>query len=473
MDQHENADIQVSGGGSSVGIQSAGEGTADIGMASRQIKDSETDEYPDLVEHVVAKDGIAIILHTSNSISRLSTAQLKSIYKGEYTNWKDIGGPETEIVVVGRDTASGTREFFHDHVMNKEDFVSGMLEKASNAGVLEAVKGTEGAIGYVGLGYVDETVKAVKIDGVDPTVANVISGDYPVSRSLYMYTQGEPDGLAKEFLDFIKSSDGQEIVEQEGFVPLSGSGGGGSGVQTISITGSTTVLPISSNCAEAYMDAHDNVDIQVSGGGSSVGIRAAGEGTADIGMASRQIKDSERDKYPNLVERVVARDGIAIIVHTSNSITDLSTAQLKSIYKGEHTNWKDLGGPDAQIVVVGRDTASGTREFFHDHVMNKEDFVSGMLEKASNAGVLETVQDTEGAIGFVGLGYVDETVKAVKIDGVDPTVANVISGDYPVSRALYMYTDGQPTGLAGDFIDFILSSEGQAIVEEEGFVPLQ
>ncbi len=242
---------------------------------------------------------------------------------------------------------------------------------------------------------------------------------------------------------------------------------------TIEIAGSTTVLPIASKCAEEYMDQHDDADIQVSGGGSSVGIQSAGEGTADIGMASRQIKDSEMDEYPDLVEHVVAKDGIAIIVHTSNTVAKLTPAQVKSIYKGEVTNWNEVGGPDKVIVVVGRDTASGTREFFHEAVLDEEDFVSGMLEKASNAGVLETVKGTEGAIGFVGLGYVDETIKALKINDAVPTVANVISGDYPISRSLYMYTKGQPTGLANDFINFILSSEGQAIVAEEGYVPLQ
>jgi len=241
---------------------------------------------------------------------------------------------------------------------------------------------------------------------------------------------------------------------------------------SISVVGSTTVQPIAVKAAEKYMDEHKDTDVQVSGGGSSVGIQSVGEGTADIGMASRQIKDSEKQLYPDLVEHAIANDGIAIILHPSNRITKLSMAQLKSIYKGEITNWKALGGPDMAIVVVGRDSASGTREFFHEKVMNKEDFVATQLEKSSNAGVKESVKGTEGAIGYVGLGYVDETVKAVKVDGVDATVATVLSKSYPISRSLYMYTQGQPTGLAKSFIDFIKSAEGQKIVEDEGFVPL-
>jgi phosphate transport system substrate-binding protein len=241
---------------------------------------------------------------------------------------------------------------------------------------------------------------------------------------------------------------------------------------SVSIIGSTTVQPLAAKTAEQYMDENEDADIQVSGGGSSTGIQSVGEGTADIGMASRQIKSSETEMYPELVQHVIASDGIAIIIHPSNSIADLSIAQLKAIYKGEITNWNGIGGPDMEVVVVGRDSASGTREFFHDRVMDKEDFVATQLEKASNAGVKESVENTEGAIGYVGLGYLDQSVKSIKIDGVDATVANVISGSYPVSRSLFMYTQGQPSGLAKEYLDFVKSADGQRIVEDEGFVPL-
>lgn len=249
-----------------------------------------------------------------------------------------------------------------------------------------------------------------------------------------------------------------------------------SGTGSISVTGSTTVLPIAQKAAEAYMDNNQQADIQVSGGGSSVGVQAVGEGTADIGMASRELKDSEKEKYPDLVQHVVARDGIAVFVNPSNTVETITPAQVKAIYRGNITNWNELGGPDLEIVVVGRDSASGTREFFQDAVMNKEDFVSTQLEKNSNGAVQQTIAQTPGAIGYVGLGYVDDTVKALKIDvdgtAVEPTVANVLNNAYPLSRSLNMFTKGEATGLAKDYIDFILSPEGQKIVEEEGFVPL-
>ena len=251
---------------------------------------------------------------------------------------------------------------------------------------------------------------------------------------------------------------------------------GGEKIETLSIRGSTTVLPIAQKGAEMYMDMHGHVDIQVSGGGSSVGMQSVGEGTADIGMASRDLKDSERAAYPNLHQIAVARDGIALIVHPSNPVTSVTVEQVKKIYDGTYTTWSELGGTDTEIVVIGRDSASGTREFFWEYVMKKEDFVSGMLEKNSNGAVKQTVSQTPGAIGYVGLGYIDETVKALKItvgtQEVEPTVANVQSGLYPISRSLYFVVIGEPEGLTKDFIDFLLSSEGQRIVEEEGFVPI-
>jgi phosphate transport system substrate-binding protein len=252
--------------------------------------------------------------------------------------------------------------------------------------------------------------------------------------------------------------------------------GGDQEIETLSVTGSTTVLPIVQLTAEKYMDLHSTVNILVSGGGSSVGVKSVGEGTADMGMASRDMKDEEKTSYPDVKPIVVARDGIAVIVHPSNPVSSLTVEEIKGIYKGIYTNWSELGSDDMEIVVIGRDSASGTREFFWTEVMDKEDFVATMLEKNSNGAVKQTVSQTPGAIGYVGLGYIDETVKAVKVrEGsreIEPTVENVKNGSYPISRSLYLLVKGEPTGLAKDFIDFILSEEGQRIVEEEGFVPV-
>ena len=244
----------------------------------------------------------------------------------------------------------------------------------------------------------------------------------------------------------------------------------------LSIAGSTTILPFAQAAADAYMKTHGNADIRVSGGGSSAGIQAVGEGTADIGMSSRDIKPEETARYPGLRQTVIGSDGIAMIVHPANSVGPLTLAQVKGIYRGTYANWKDVGGPDLPIVVVGRDSASGTREFFFEKVMEKEDFVRTQLEKNSNGAVQQTVAQTPGAIGYVGLGYLDRTVKAVPIlvsgSPVEPSAQNVLGGKYPVSRQLVMITKGEPQGLAKDYLAFVTGAEGRLILEKEGYVPL-
>jgi phosphate transport system substrate-binding protein len=248
------------------------------------------------------------------------------------------------------------------------------------------------------------------------------------------------------------------------------------GIQSLTVTGSTTVLPIAQSAAEAYMDAHSNADIRISGGGSGVGVQAIGEGTADIGMSSRELTADEMSKYPNLVVTPIAGDGIAIIVNPSNTVNSLTPAQVKDIYQGNITNWKEVGGPDKAIVLIGRDSASGTRTFFTESVLNKENAAPTMLEQNSNGGVLQSVAQTPGAIGYISIGYLDNTVKGLDLlvngNPVTPTIANVKNGQYPISRPLLMLTQGAPQGLAKSYIDFILSPDGQKIVVDQGYVNL-
>jgi phosphate transport system substrate-binding protein len=248
------------------------------------------------------------------------------------------------------------------------------------------------------------------------------------------------------------------------------------GGSVLSITGSTTVLPIAAQAAEKYMDTHPDIDVQVNGGGTGAGVQAAGEGTALIGMASRDLKAEEKKKYPDLVAHQIAIDGIAIITNAANPIPSLTLEQVKKIYDGNITTWKDVGGKDASIVVVGRDSASGTREFFYSDVMKKTDFVRTQLEKNSNGAVKQTIEQTPDAIGYVGLGYVDKTVHAVplSVNGalVSPGIETVKAGTYPVARPLHLLTKGQPAGSAAEFIAFLDSAEGQKIITDEGFIPI-
>ena len=240
--------------------------------------------------------------------------------------------------------------------------------------------------------------------------------------------------------------------------------------ETISIAGSTTVLPVAQAAAEEYMNQHSNADIQVSGGGSGVGATSVIGGTADIGMLSRDLKASEKEGN-TLKEFVVGKDGIALVVHPSNTVSDLSLEQVKAIYQGEITNWKEVGGADSEIVLIGRDSSSGTREFFTEFVLNKEDAAKEMQELNSNGAVAQAVSITPGAIGYVSLEYVDDSLKAFSIGGVAPTVDNVISGIYEINRPLLMVTNGEPEGLAADYLAFILSEEGQQILKDSGFIP--
>ncbi|OGD79459.1 MAG: hypothetical protein A2Y64_00190 [Candidatus Coatesbacteria bacterium RBG_13_66_14] len=257
---------------------------------------------------------------------------------------------------------------------------------------------------------------------------------------------------------------------------LTGCGGEGNGepseVVTLSVNGSTTVTPIMQCVAEVYEAA----DLEVSGTGSGDGITALIDGRTDLAMSSRKMKDKEKEdaaaKGVKPVEVVIARDGIAIVVHPSNPVSGLTLEQVKDIYLGKITNWKALGGPDAEIVPVTRDSASGTFEVFAELVMDKEPIVPGAVTQNSNGTVRSAVAESEGAIGYVGLGYVDKTVKAVAIDGVVPSEDTVNGGTYKIARDLNLYYPEGASQAVLDLVKFVLGKEGQKIVADEGFIPL-
>ncbi len=252
--------------------------------------------------------------------------------------------------------------------------------------------------------------------------------------------------------------------------------------QTIKISGSTTVLPIVQKAADQYMAAHPDADIQVSGGGSGVGIQAIGAKTVDIGMSSREVTKDEMAKNPSFIVTSVAQDGIAVIVNPANTIQYITLDEAKDIYLGKITKWSEITGANVpntnnQIVVIGRDSTSGTRTYFDETILLKATPTNKMLEKNSNGAVLQTVAQTPGSIGYVSIGFVSKDVKALPIwynaqKIVPASLDNVKTKTYPVSRDLYVITNGQPSGLAGDFIKYILSADGQKIVADEGYVAL-
>ncbi|MCL2484473.1 MAG: phosphate ABC transporter substrate-binding protein [Endomicrobia bacterium] len=245
----------------------------------------------------------------------------------------------------------------------------------------------------------------------------------------------------------------------------------------IVLEGSTTVLPIAQRAAEEFMDSNSKADLTVRGGGSGVGINSLVSGTCDIAMASRSIRDTEiqaaASKGRKTKATVIAMDGIAVIVNRNNSISGLSKKQIADIYTGKITNWSEVGGKNESIVVVSRDSASGTYETFSELALNKQKVVGKALMQASNQAIVTTITNTPGAIGYVGIGYISNSIKAVKIDGISASNETVLTGKYPYSRPLFFYTNGDPKGMVKDFIDFLLSDDGQKIVGEEGFVPLQ
>jgi len=245
----------------------------------------------------------------------------------------------------------------------------------------------------------------------------------------------------------------------------------------IVIKGSTTVLPIAQSCSEVFMDQNSDISISVQGGGSGVGIASLIDGTCNIADASRPIKDKEiamaKEKGIDPVANVVARDAIAVAVHPSNDIDGLTLAQIKAIYTGEISNWADLGGSDSEIVVISRDSSSGTFETFNELALDDEKVRPDALLQASNSAVATSVANTPGAIGYIGLGYVSEKVKAIAVEETMPSKETVNSGDYALARPLFMYTNGEPAGAVEKFLDFVMSEEGQKLVEENGYISLK
>ena len=244
--------------------------------------------------------------------------------------------------------------------------------------------------------------------------------------------------------------------------------GMGSGDMVV-VAGSTSVLPYAEILAEAYMRLHEDEDIDVQGGGSSAGITAAESGIAAIGMSSRAMKDSES----HLWSIEIARDGLAVIVHPSNPVSNLTLEQIRAIYAQEVTSWGQLGGRNAKIHIITREEGSGSRSAFEDLVMDGREISPRAIVQASNGAVRQLVSDDRDAIGFISLGLVEEgekPVKALRMQGVVPSRENVVNGTYTLFRPFLFVAKEKPEGAAMRFIEFILSPEGRRILTEEGLV---
>ncbi|MFA7081049.1 MAG: PstS family phosphate ABC transporter substrate-binding protein [Bacteroidales bacterium] len=249
------------------------------------------------------------------------------------------------------------------------------------------------------------------------------------------------------------------------------------------IKGSDTVLPLSQKEAESYKKANPKSTVSVTGGGSGVGLSALLAGTTDIAQASRKIKFDEKQKLQEggktAKEVIIAYDALAVVVHPSNKVTKLTRQQLEGIFTGKINNWKELGGENLKIVPYSRETSSGTYEFFKEHVLKNKNYMNGIMSMPATGAIVQSVSQTKGAIGYIGLAYLNKSVRAVSVSYdsgktyIEPSVANAKNKTYPVVRPLYYYYELKSQAKVKPFIDYVLSTAGQKIVSEVGFVPIK
>jgi phosphate transport system substrate-binding protein len=248
------------------------------------------------------------------------------------------------------------------------------------------------------------------------------------------------------------------------------------------LKGSDTVLPLAQKEAESFMKSNKMAKVAVTGGGSGVGLAALVDNTTDIAMSSRKIKMDEKMKLQDAgrayKETIIAYDALSVIVNPDNKVSQLTREQLEGIYTGKTKNWKEVGGDDLQIVVYSRESSSGTFEFFKEHVMNKKNYASSVLSMPATGAIVQSVSQTKGAIGYIGLAYMDKEVKALKVSYdqgktyTAPSLATAKDKTYPIVRPLYFYYLTTVEKTIKPLLDYVLSADGQKIVEQVGYVPL-
>lgn len=259
-----------------------------------------------------------------------------------------------------------------------------------------------------------------------------------------------------------------------GTMVLTGCGSSSSKGPKVSIVGSTTVSEPMEQLAEKYKETVPDANIEVQGNGSSAGIKAVADGTADMGMSSREL--SEEEKGLGLTETVIAHDAIAVVVNTTNEVTNLTKEQIKDIYEGKITNWSQVGGKDENISVVTREAGSGTRGAFEELLgLLTTDKASTIIDRAlvseGTGSIMATVASKENAIGYISLGYRNETVKLVEVDGVMPSAETVLANEYMISRPLLLLTSNNTSDEAKALLDYIVGAEGQSVIAEK-YIPI-
>ena len=498
MESNPDCSVVVNGGGSGEGLKQVADGAVDIGN-SDVFADQKLDESvaATLVDHKVCTIAMAAVVNTSLGIDNLTTDQLISIFTAEITNWSEVGGPDLDILLVTRPSSSGTRALFKTWALNGTEEASNQALETDDSGTLmETVQNNQGAIGYVALSYLvnNDTVQAVAIDGVEPTLENMYNGTYMVWGYEHMYTQGEGSAAAQAFIAYMMSDEFAANIEALGYgassklsaeaiashettdqsvaattpeptaVPVTGS---------VTAAGSSALLPLAQAASELFMEINPDCSVVVNGGGSGNGLKQVADGAVDIGN-SDVFADQKLDAEvaATLVDHKVCTIAMAAVVNTSLGIDNLTTDQLISIFTATVTNWSEVGGPDLDILLVTRPSSSGTRALFKTWALNGTEEASNQALETDDSGTLmETVQNNQGAIGYVALSYLvnNDNVQAVAIDGVAPTLENMYNGTYMVWGYEHMYTQGEGSEAAQAFIAYMMSDEFAEHIESMGY----
>ncbi len=502
----KNITVEVAGGGSGVGITALIANQIDVCAASRQMTTSEISQAKangvNPVEFKTAIDGIAIITHTGNPVTNLTIEQLRGIYNGTYSNWNQVGGQDHAIVLYGRQSTSGTYAYVQEVVLLKGSYSSAMQQLQGNNQIVSAVQQDQYGIGYVGIGYAKSAtginLLELKKDASSPAISPlnqtaVLTQKYSLSRYLYLYTNGVPSGAIKDFMTWVIGTDGQNIATVMGFYALPWfdvqDGQGMLGLlsaKTVKEKGSDTMLELVTAWSEQFHENKSWISVDVAGGGSGVGITALINKQIDVCAASRQMTTSEISQANangvNPVEFKVAIDGIAIITHTGNPVTNLTIEQLRGIYNGTYSNWNQVGGQDHDIVLYGRQSTSGTYAYVQEVVLLKGSYSSSMQQLQGNNQIVSAVQQDQYGIGYVGIGYARTAtgidLLELKKNASSPAISPlnetaVLSQTYSLSRYLYLYTDGIPTDVEWQFLNWVLdANRGQKVATEIGFYAL-
>ncbi len=481
LEIHPNVTINMTANGSGTGASAAINKTADLAMLSRDLKSAEVANG--LVQTTIGIDGIMTIINKDAGVSDLTTQQLADIFSGKITNWNQVGGNDKTLSVISRESGSGTRDGYEEalkRVDSSFSLTNKAVEVSSTNMVIQSVDNTSGSVGYVSIGYTDnvkakDNVVISKLNGVDATEDNVKNGSYTIQRDLVLATKGTPTGLTSNIIDWILGAEGQILLKEKGFINIRSTD---TTRQTIAIQGSTTVAPYMLKVQETYEQKFSNITMNITANGSGTGASAAINKTADLAMLSRDLKSAEVAN--GLVQTTIGIDGIMTIINKDAGVSDLSTQQLADIFSGKVTNWNQIGGNDKAISVFSRESGSGTRDGYEEALKNVDSSYSlsvKAIENSSTNAVINSVNNTSGAIGYVSIGYTEnvnakDDVIISKLNGVDATEDNVKNGTYAIQRNLVLATLGTATGATADLINWILGAEGQALLVNSGFISI-